>query len=73
MSKPDRKSTLLRAAYDLIRRSQQGPFVEDTVGIVVHYDDCDCDGYCLADDIAAELGIEETAEPIPLEESDDVH
>ena len=45
----DRKVTLLRAAYALIRKC---PSAQETT---VYYDETDCDGYCLMDDIKAEL------------------
>lgn len=45
----DRKVILLRAAYALIRKC---PSAQETT---VHYDEADCDGHCLMDDIKAEL------------------
>ena len=55
----DRKIVLLRAAYDLLKQADADHFVRQATEIIVHYDDADCDGYCLMEDIAAELGIEE--------------
>ena len=63
----ERKNTLLRAAYDLIKRSQESVYVEETVSIMTQYDGTQCDGYCLADDIADALGLEAGEDPIPLE------
>ena len=63
----DRKEILLRAAYDLLKRSAKPGYVQDAQGILVRYDDADCDGHCLMNDIAAELGIEDGTKPIPLQ------
>jgi hypothetical protein len=62
----DRKDILLRAAYDLIKSSTQDFYVRETVSIFTRYDDANCDGYCLMDDIALELGLEDGTDPIPL-------
>ena len=66
----DRKDVLLRAAYDLLTRSEYSTFVEEASGIMVRYDEADCDGYCLRADIACELGIDTTEDPIPLEDEE---
>lgn len=55
---PTRKEVLLRAAYDLLKKASESHFVEQATEILVHYDDADCDGSCLMQDIATELGIE---------------
>ena len=69
----DRKDILLRAAYDLLKRSTKDYYVREATSIVVHYDDADCDGYCLMDDIASELDLENFADtdPIRLEDEKD--
>ena len=54
----DRKVILLKAAYDLLK-SCEGPYVKDVMGATVFYDDAECDGWCLATDIAHELDLEE--------------
>jgi hypothetical protein len=66
MNNPDpaRMATLLRAAFDMIRKAELSPTVESPLEILTHYDEADCDGSCLADDIATELGIERDAEPL---------
>jgi len=46
-----RERILLRAAYDILKKC-------DALGETAFYDDTDCDGYCLATDIAEVLGIE---------------
>lgn len=67
----DRKDILLRAAFDLLRRSMSAGYVMEASDIHVHYDEADCDGYCLCDDIASEIGIDSRAQPIPLEGNDE--
>lgn len=54
----DRKDILLRAAYDLLKQAKEAPYVLEATNIVVYYDDADCDGNCLMEDIACELGID---------------
>jgi hypothetical protein len=61
-----RKDVLLRAAYDLLMRSDQTGFVQEAKSILVRYDDADCDGNCLMDDIATELDLEEGTKPLKL-------
>lgn len=67
----DRKEILLRAAYDLLKRSTEGPYVEEATSILVRYDDANCDGYCLMEDIADELYIFTDTDPIPLGPEED--
>ena len=55
----NRKVTLLRAAYDLLKKCEGSEYSLDPLTTTVFYDEADCDGYCLMDDIKAELGIEE--------------
>jgi hypothetical protein len=61
-----RRSTLLRAAYDLLKRSADSSTVLEAAAIPVRFDDADCDGGCLMQDIAAELGLNEDTPAIPL-------
>ena len=56
--KIDRKLVLLKAAYDLLKQADEAHFVQQATEIVVHYDDANCDGVCLMEDIANELGID---------------
>ena len=58
MSKPNRRDVLLRACYDLLKKANESDYVGDVMSMTVHYDEADCDGHCLMDDIASELGIE---------------
>jgi len=55
----DRKTVLLKAAYDLLKKCNEGPYVKDVMGETAFYDDAECDGWCLATDIAFELDLEE--------------
>lgn len=67
----DRKDILLRAAYDLLKRSTEDHYVREATSIVTRYDDANCDGYCLMADIADVLGIDEREDPIPLGPEDE--
>lgn len=55
----DRKVTLLKAALELLKNCEDGPYVKHALSETVFYDGAECDGYCLANDIASELGEEE--------------
>lgn len=56
----DRKDVLLKAAYDLLKKCEESPYYTlNVLEETAFYDDTDCDGYCLKDDIAIELGIED--------------
>lgn len=50
----DRAVTLLKAVSDLLVK-QKEVGVLSSYPLTVHYDDADCDGYCLLDDISAYL------------------
>ncbi len=54
-----RKTVLLEACLNLLIKCGQGPYVKNALRETVFYDGVDCDGGCLANDIAAELGKEE--------------
>ena len=47
----ERATVLLRAAHQLLQKCSEGPFVEDAMSMTVDYDDAECDGSCLKDDI----------------------
>lgn len=55
LEKEKRLSTLLKAAYDLFEKCNEGPYVKNVLEETAHYDGADCDGYCLKDDIYNEL------------------
>ena len=54
-----RKTVLLKAAYDLLKQAHDDTNVRSAMEITVNYDAADCDGNCLMEDIADELGIEQ--------------
>ena len=56
---PCRKEILLRAAYDLLSKANNSFYVLDPMGTTVFYDGADCDGSCLMEDIAHELGLKD--------------
>lgn len=51
----DRKVTLLRACRDMLRKCQQSQYTLSPMETTVRYDDADCDGLCLLEDIEHEL------------------
>ena len=46
-----RSRVLLKATHDLLEAAYYSPYVENVLGILVHYDYTDCDGRCLMEDI----------------------
>lgn len=55
----NRKDILLKAAYKLLKQCHESGYVLDVLSETTFYDGADCDGYCLANDIAHELDLEE--------------
>ena len=55
----DRKTTLLKACYDMLKKCDESNYVISPMEVSVFYDEADCDGACLMEDISFELGIEE--------------
>jgi hypothetical protein len=53
----DRKTTLLKACRELLKRQDNSHHVLNLLSETVFYDEADCDGYCLLEDIEIELGI----------------
>lgn len=51
----DRKTELLRATLDLLKKCDEGSYVKNVLSTTVFYDGTECDGGCLANDIAIEL------------------
>ena len=51
----ERCVTLLKATYNLLKKQVESPFVLNILEETVFYDETDCDGYCLMEDIADEL------------------
>lgn len=54
-----RMETLLRATYNLLKKQEDTPHVLNMLETTVEYDGTECDGSCLMEDIACELGIYE--------------
>jgi hypothetical protein len=54
----DRKITLLKACRDLLKKQANSSYVLDLLSETVFYDEADCDGNCLLEDIEIELGLE---------------
>jgi hypothetical protein len=54
-----RKDVLLKAAYDLLKKCNDSHYVLNALSTTVFYDDAECDGFCLANDIANTLGFAE--------------
>ncbi len=46
-----RARTLLKATHELLETADESPYVLDALSIVVNYDDAECDGCCLKEDI----------------------
>ena len=46
----NRAITLLKAAKEFLIKLHESEY-SDGMALTVHYDDADCDGYCLIDDI----------------------
>ena len=46
-----RARILLKVTHDLLETAKKSPYVLDTMRIIVHYDEADCDGNCLKEDI----------------------
>jgi hypothetical protein len=42
---------LLRATLALLKACNEGPYVKDALATIVFYDDAECDGTCLMEDI----------------------
>jgi hypothetical protein len=57
-ARQDRRAILLRAAYDMLKKQADSRYVISPFETTVFYDDAECDGHCLMEDIAVELGIE---------------
>ena len=54
----NRKTMLLKAAYDLLKQASDAGHVIDALAIEVKYGGVTCCGNCLMEDIADELGID---------------
>lgn len=54
----DRKTILLMACRDMLLKCKDSPYVISPMETTVFYDDANCDGYCLLEDIEVELDTE---------------
>lgn len=54
-----RYETLLKAAYELLKKQEESGYTLDLLSETVFYDGADCDVYCLMEDIAIELDLED--------------
>lgn len=50
-----RAVTLLKAVFDLLHKQIDSPYILNILDTLVFYDDVDCDGYCLMEDIKCYL------------------
>ena len=48
----DRAKTLLRATWNLLQKQNKTIYVLNMLEELIYYDDCECDGNCLMDDIS---------------------
>lgn len=55
----DRKVTLLKACRDLLKKQEETGYIIDLLSEIVFYDDAECDGTCLLEDIEIELKMNE--------------
>jgi hypothetical protein len=55
----ERAELLLRAAYDILRQCHESIYVQNVMAVETAYDGVDCDGYCLMNDIADLLDLEQ--------------
>lgn len=53
----DRAIILLRATKELLSKQKDSPYTLNMLNETTFYDECDCDGYCLLDDIEALLDL----------------
>jgi len=51
----DRKNILLKACRDLLEKQNKSSYVLDLLSETVLYDDAECEGNCLLEDIKIEL------------------
>jgi len=54
----NRKDTLLKACLSLLEKQENSYYVLNLLATTITYDDAECDGYCLMEDIKIELGID---------------
>lgn len=47
----NREQELLVATYELLKKQNESPYVINILETTVNYDNAECDGYCLMEDI----------------------
>lgn len=50
-SELQRAKVLLKATLDFLKAAKRNPYVADVLSMLIYYDEANCDGYCLMDDI----------------------
>jgi len=55
----DRAKVLLKTAYDILNKCNDGIYVKNAITEIAFYDNAECDGFCLMNDIASYLGLED--------------
>jgi len=55
----NRKTVLLTAVHEMLKKQKESFYVLNCLEQTVFYDGADCDGECLLNDIAIELGIDD--------------
>jgi len=55
----DRKTILLQATLDILRKCEESPYTLSPLETTAHWDEADCDGYCLMGEIEDLLESEE--------------
>ena len=48
-----RSKTLLKATYELLKKQESNTYVLNLLSETIYYDEAECDGSCLMDDIEA--------------------
>lgn len=47
----ERATVLLKAVHDLLQKQEESYYVLNILAETIFYDEAECDGYCLKDDI----------------------
>jgi len=53
----ERQLTLLKASYFLLKKQEASSYTLNLLEETVFYDNVECDGYCLMEEIAEELNL----------------
>ena len=48
-----RAEILIKATYDILKKCEESPYLSDILSVTATWDDAECDGSCLKDDIVA--------------------